>query len=122
MKLVVRTATKMIASRFVSSALVADAKLQFPAALDHLLNHLVDRVAVFPGPASDAAAKFPANSAQKGRRRRISLVGGITGEQLSQVVVVNAGVIEPIVLAFATVVGTQGAADLATANRSCDDC
>ncbi len=100
----VRTATRIIASRFASSGGLPQSQLQFSASFDHFLDDLIDRVAVFAGPSRDGATQLATNATQKGRCRGIAFVDRIGGKEFAQIIVVDAGVIDSIVFSFSLVV------------------
>ena len=72
-------------------------QLQLAAAGDHVLEDLVDRVLVDPGPSRHEAARRPANARDELRRRHVVGELGQLREQAPQVAVVEIGIVDPVV-------------------------
>ena len=86
---------------------VHEAQVQLAAALDDLLEQLVDRVLVAVGEAGHGGAHLAPDLADEARGRLVLRVGRRRGEQVVQVAVVEVRVIEPVVLALLPVVLAQ---------------
>ena len=83
-------------------------QVQLAAAADHVLEDTVDGVAVFAGPARDAAADVLADLAEEARGRRAALGRGRGfGEQAPEIAVVEVRVLVAVVGALAVVVLPQ---------------
>ena len=76
-------------SIFVALFRVGQPQVQLAAALDDLLEQLIDRVLVAVGEAGDRAAHLPADSPEEPRRRQVLRVLGRVGEQVAQIAVVE---------------------------------
>jgi hypothetical protein len=84
-----------------------ETELELAAPLDHVFDHLVDRVLVDAGPAGDDAADRPADAGDELRGRRVAGVLGRVGEQPPQVAVVEVRVVDAVVAALRPVVLAQ---------------
>jgi hypothetical protein len=57
-----------------------NAKVEFTASLNHVLQHLVDRVLVLAGPTRHFASHFPTKTIQKGCRTQFAGMARQTGK------------------------------------------
>ena len=84
------------------------AQVELTAALNHVLQDLIDRILIFAGPGGDFAAHLFAEAVQEGGGAQVRGMGRGIGKQALQVRIVKGRSFNPIVLALALIVLAQG--------------
>src|SRR5215213_8284816 len=79
-------------------------KFQFFAAIDHILQHVIDRVLVYAGAFSNHLSHLATHLAHEARGARPCLVSWIVGKDSMEIPIVNCGPFEVVTLTLAPVV------------------
>ena len=82
-------------------------KFQFFTAIDHVLQHVIDRVLVHARAFSNDLSHLTTHLAKEARSARFALVSRIVRENSMQFSIVNCGPFEVVTLALATIVIAQ---------------
>src|ERR1043166_924189 len=83
------------------------AQPQFFATIDHVLEHVIDRVLVHARAVGNDLSHFTTYLAQKTRRTRFRFMSWIVREDSPQIAIVNSGPLEVVTLALAAVMFAQ---------------
>ena len=95
------------------------AQVELPAALNHVLEHLIDRILIFAGPGGDLATHLFAEAvSRRWRHSGCAAWAGASENRPLQVRIVQGRACRPIVLPLARVVLAQGLLQLGRADRS----
>src|SRR5215470_347611 len=84
-----------------------DTKFQIFAAIDHVLQHVIDRVLVHACTFSDDLSHLESHLAQKTDGTLAMFVMWIVGEDATQIAIVNSGPFEVVTLALAAIMIAQ---------------